>query len=82
MRVVIDSSVLVAGLRSRKGASRLWLDLALAGQFTMLLSVPLVLEYEDVLLRPAILQACQLKATDVGNLIDAFCAIGDAVELA
>jgi putative PIN family toxin of toxin-antitoxin system len=49
--IVIDTNVLVAGLRSRRGASFMLLSLVGSGRFGINLSVPLVLEYEEVLLR-------------------------------
>jgi putative PIN family toxin of toxin-antitoxin system len=81
MRVVIDTCVVVAGLRSRQGASRRWLDKALRGEITTVISVPLVLEYEDVLLRKGIQSVCGMTNEDVGDFVDALCAVGKAVEL-
>ncbi len=51
LQIVLDTNVLVAGLRSRRGASFLLLELVGTGRFDIHLSVPLVLEYEDALLR-------------------------------
>jgi predicted nucleic acid-binding protein len=48
---VLDTGVLVAALRSSMGASRQLLIAALDGRFELLLSVPLLLEYEAVLTR-------------------------------
>jgi len=47
-RVVIDTNVLVAALRSSSGASFQILLAADKGEFEMALSVPLLTEYEDV----------------------------------
>jgi putative PIN family toxin of toxin-antitoxin system len=52
VRLVLDTSVLVAAFRSRNGASRLLLDLLYARKFEALASQALFLEYEDVLSRP------------------------------
>ena len=49
--IVIDTNVMVAGLRSRRGSAFRLLTLVGTGQFDIHLSVPLVLEYEEVLLR-------------------------------
>ena len=57
MRVVLDSSVLVTGVRSARGASRRLLLGVRDRRFTVLVSVPLVSEYEAVLLRPEHLAA-------------------------
>ena len=51
MRVVLDTSVLVATWRSRAGASFALLEHLRAGDFEIAVSVPLVVEYEAVLLR-------------------------------
>jgi putative PIN family toxin of toxin-antitoxin system len=50
-RVVLDTNVLVAASRSKKGASTKLLSLVGTGRFEMCVSVPLILEYESVLLR-------------------------------
>ena len=49
--IVIDTNVLYAALRSRRGESRRLLDEVFDGAFTLHVSVPLVLEYEAVLVR-------------------------------
>ncbi|MEZ5477280.1 MAG: PIN domain-containing protein [Thiolinea sp.] len=48
MKFVLDTNVIIAGLRSRDGASFQLLQRVWQGSFPFLLSVPLVLEYEDV----------------------------------
>jgi predicted nucleic acid-binding protein len=67
---VLDTDVIVAALRSDRGASRQLLLAALNQQFEMLLSVPLILEYEAVLTRPQHLTACGLSITEVGRVLD------------
>lgn len=67
-QVVIDTSVIVAGLRSRNGSAFRLLELIGSEQFDIHLSVPLVLEYEEVLLRE--LPNLSVSATDVQDLID------------
>ncbi|MBX3000151.1 MAG: putative toxin-antitoxin system toxin component, PIN family [Caldilineaceae bacterium] len=49
---MIDTNVLVAGLRSTHGYAYRLLQLVGTGRFGINLSVPLVLEYEDVLYHP------------------------------
>jgi putative PIN family toxin of toxin-antitoxin system len=49
--VVLDTSVIVAGLRSRQGASFQLLSLLEQGRFEVAISVPLLFEYEDALTR-------------------------------
>jgi putative PIN family toxin of toxin-antitoxin system len=52
VRLVLDTSVLVAAFRSLNGGSRRLIDASDAGEFTILISQPLFLEYETVLKRP------------------------------
>lgn len=52
IRAVIDTNVLVAGLRSSTGASHQILLTADQGDFEVALSIPLLAEYEDVCHRP------------------------------
>jgi putative PIN family toxin of toxin-antitoxin system len=52
VRIVLDTSVLVAGLRSQLGAGNKVLRLVAAGEIVLLATPPLFLEYEDVLKRP------------------------------
>ena len=51
-RVVLDTSVIVAGLRTRHGAANRVLRLVADGRLVLLATPPLFLEYEDVLGRP------------------------------
>ena len=51
MRCVIDTNVLVAALRSKSGASNVLLRVLGKDAFEHVVTVPLVLQYEDVLLR-------------------------------
>lgn len=75
LRVVIDTNVLVAALRSRRGSSFALLQRIGTGVFEHVLTVPLVMEYEDVLLRPG---AVPLDAVAVQDVIDFVCATGCA----
>lgn len=52
MRVVLDTNVLVAASRSRRGASYRLIQLIPDSRFQICLSLPLYLEYLDVLTRP------------------------------
>jgi putative PIN family toxin of toxin-antitoxin system len=73
-QVVIDTNVIVAGLRSRRGSAFQLLSVIDTGQFDFHLSVPLVLEYTDVLLRE--LPNLYLSHEEVDDLIDFYCAVG------
>jgi putative PIN family toxin of toxin-antitoxin system len=79
---VLDTDVVVAALRSDRGASRQLLLAALNRRFELLLSVPLILEYEAVLTRPHHLAACGLSAAQVGRVLDDLTAVARPVRLA
>jgi putative PIN family toxin of toxin-antitoxin system len=72
-QIAIDTNVLVAALRSRLGASHRLLSLVGTGQFEINVSVPLVLEYEDVLSRPEF----RFSPEDVRDLVDYLCTIAN-----
>jgi len=76
---VLDTGVIVAAMRSQAGASRLLLGAALERRFTLLLSVPLFLEYEAVLSRPEQLAACGINRTEAGQVLDDLAAVAKAV---
>jgi putative PIN family toxin of toxin-antitoxin system len=72
-RVVLDTNVLVAALRSRRGASFRLLTLIDTGRYETAVSVPLVLEYEAVakrLVRPG-----GLTASDIDAIVDYVCSV-------
>jgi len=73
VRIVLDTNVLVAAIRSRRGASFETLRRIGTGAFDIVISVPLVLEYEDALLRHA--AAAGLSASDIADLVDYVCAV-------
>lgn len=67
-RVVLDTNILVAALRSRRGASHKLLLCLAEGAFIPCISVPLFLEYEDVLKRPG--KVPGLAAKDIDDILD------------
>lgn len=73
IRVVLDTSVVVAALRSRHGASFRLMSLLEQGQFEVAISVPLLFEYEDVLTRH--LEAGLYTQEDVDDFLDYFCQV-------
>jgi len=70
MRLVLDTDVLFAGLRSAQGASRRLLLCVLDRQAAILLSTSLMLEYETVLTRSAFLEDSGMTANDVLRFLD------------
>lgn len=70
--IIIDTNVLIAALRSKRGASYKLLTLIGTKKFEIHDSVPLILEYEDVLTR----QQSELgfSQEDISDLIDVLCS--------
>src|SRR5258708_27742695 len=81
MLLVVDTSVMVAAIRSDAGASRYLLVAALESRFTMLASVPLLTEYQAVMTRREHLAASGLSLADVEALLDAVAAVSEPVLL-
>lgn len=71
-QIVLDTNVLVAGLRSRNGASFQLLSRLASQQFGLHLTVPLAMEYEDVLHRPGLLP---LSVAAIDAVLDMVCAV-------
>ena len=82
MSLVLDTDVMVAAFRSRSGASRQILLAALEHRVELLLSVPLILEYEAVLLRPEHLAASGLTSLEVEQVLDDVAGVATRVKLA
>lgn len=73
-QIVIDTNVIIAALRSQRGASALLLSLLGTGRFEMHISIPLALEYEDVLLRQR--GELGLSPDEAERLVDSLCTLG------
>lgn len=82
MRLVLDTAVMVAAIRSDAGASRRLVGACLLRRLTPLISVPLVIEYESVMTRVEHLTASGLSVADVEALLDAILAVSEPVRLA
>lgn len=72
-RVVLDTSVLVAALRSRRGASYRLLSLLGDERFETNISVPLLLEYEAAAKR--LIGTIPLTEEDIAAILDYICAV-------
>lgn len=81
MRIVVDTSVVFAGLYSRRGASNEILRGCLSERWTPIVSVPLAVEYEDVLRREELLKGSGLTRRDLDDFLDGFLAACDLVEI-
>jgi putative PIN family toxin of toxin-antitoxin system len=78
MKIVIDTNVLVAALRSRRGASFKLVSFLPTDKFSIFNSVPLVLEYEDALMR---LESPAITEQDIRDFVDFLCEIGHHQEI-
>ncbi len=81
MRLVLDTSVIVAAFRSRKGASNQLLQLVAAGAFRPLASTALFLEYESVLLRAEQRIVTGMSEADVEGALAALASASDPVDV-
>jgi putative PIN family toxin of toxin-antitoxin system len=72
--VVLDTNVIISGLRSRRGASFRVLELLGDSRFRVHLSVPLVLEYESVAKRPE--TEIPFSPGEIDAFLDSLCAVG------
>ena len=75
MYAVLDTSVLVTGLRSNRGASFQILRAVRAGDIRIAVSVALVLEYESVILRPGLVPG--FTADEHRRIVDGLCQLAD-----
>ena len=69
-RVILDTNILYAGLRSSSGASFRLLRLVGTGLFHTVITVPLLLEYEQVLATVP-----GLSRIDADAVLDYFCSV-------
>lgn len=70
MKIVIDTNVLIAGLRSRDGASFQILERIPSGKIKFILSVALFVEYEAVLKRAEFRKETGLLIKDIDAILD------------
>lgn len=76
-RIVLDTNVLVAALRSRRGPAFRLLSMVGIGRFETAVSVPLLFEYEDVLSREAI----GVPASAAEAVLDYLCLVSHHQEV-
>ena len=79
MRLVLDTNVLVAAIRSTGAAAEV-LKLIRRRRLTMVATVALFLEYEAVLTRPEHLAAAEMTAAEAESVLDVLAAVAEAVE--
>lgn len=74
MRVILDTSVLVAALRSRRGASFRLIELLREGAYEIAITIPLSVEYEAALSRHG--ASLGLRRADATTIVDYLCNVG------
>ncbi|HKV26444.1 MAG TPA: putative toxin-antitoxin system toxin component, PIN family [Candidatus Acidoferrum sp.] len=80
-RIVLDTSVLVAALRSRSGAGNAVLRLVAERRLVLLATPPLFLEYEEVLHRPEHRLVHGLSPQQLESVLEELAALIEPVEL-
>jgi putative PIN family toxin of toxin-antitoxin system len=81
VRLVIDTDVVVAALRSPSGASAALVRLLIEGTATWLLSAPLAFEYEATCLRAEHLRAAGLVESEAVTVIATILDVVEPVEI-
>lgn len=80
VKLVLDTDVIVAAMRSPTGASAALLLAALEGKVTLVANVALMVEYEASCMRAEHRLASGLSAIEVGIFLDAIAALAVPVE--
>jgi len=71
--IVIDTNVIIAAMRSKRGASNLLLRLLGTSDWQAHISIPLILEHEEVCQR--LLPPLDLSHEQVNDFLDYFCTV-------
>jgi len=73
---IVDTNVLLSGLRSQRGASFRLIQHVIDGIVAPSVTVPLALEYQDVLARPGLLPHYSPK--EIGDFVDWWVSVSRA----
>ncbi len=73
IEIVIDTNVIIASLKSKRGASYKLLNLINSKKFNINVSVPLIYEYEQVIAD----KIPKLSKNDITDYIDAICKLSN-----
>lgn len=79
--VVIDTSVIISALIGQKGPGREVLRNCLLGEYRLLISNALYLEYEELSKRKKILDVCPLSAKEITELLNSFYSLCEWVPI-
>ena len=77
--IVLDTNVIIAALRSKKGASFKLVSLLEYNKFILNISVPLILEYESIVVRE--LNHIKINKKDLDIFLDFVCTIGKKYDI-
>jgi len=80
-RLVLDTNILTAGLRSREGASFAILKLVAERSLRPLVTTALFLEYEAVLTRPEHMEVHGLSTAELNRFFAEFAALSEPVDV-
>ena len=75
IQVILDTNILYSALRSRNGASFLLLSLLPSEKFALNVSIPLILEYEDVLKRSV--SELNFDLEEIDEILNNLCAMAN-----
>ncbi len=75
LKIVIDTNVIISALKSRNGFSFKLLSIIDDKRFRVFISVPLILEYEDVIKRSK--SQINLSFTEISDILDYICLIAE-----
>ncbi len=75
LQIILDTNILVAAFRSKRGAANLLLANLNDARWRVNVSTALLLEYEDVLKRPEMKDF--VSETDVDIFLDGLCAVAE-----
>jgi putative PIN family toxin of toxin-antitoxin system len=78
-QLIIDTNVLISGLRSNQGASYQLLTRLKDDRWQTNISVPLILEYETLLYREA--TVLQISSSTIDRILNDICAISNHHEI-
>ena len=78
-QIIIDTNVLISGLRSRQGASYQMLARLKDDRWQLNISVPLILEYETLLIREV--ATLQISTLIIDRILDDICTISNHHEI-
>jgi putative PIN family toxin of toxin-antitoxin system len=80
LKLVLDTDIVIAALRSPSGASAAILDAAYHEQCALLATVPMMLEYEAIGTRGEHIEASGLQIGEIQTFLDALAVVIEPVE--